>query len=169
MKRRKGKEKGKRKKGKGKKGKGKREKGKEKDDPKGPEEHSLAINRYKIPNGGQKRILLGGLKERKTRKACQKAMMVFRRVVFALTSPTKVQARTFTETKAEEKVKKEKAKKEPFLNPDCQPQKHPMKKDMAAPGNQTTGLPVIGLAIPGLQMLGGSVQRLILHGWWQLR
>ena len=38
-----------------------------------------------------------------------------------------------------------------------------MKKDMAAPGNQTIGLPVIGLTISGLQMLGGSVQRLSIE------
>ena len=36
-----------------------------KDDPKGPEGHSLAMNRYKIPNGGQKRTLLGGLRKEK--------------------------------------------------------------------------------------------------------
>ena len=35
-----------------------------------------------------------------------------------------------------------------------------MKKDMARSGNQTIGLPVTGLMILGLQMLGGSVQRL---------
>ena len=92
--------------------------------------------------------------------------MVFRRVVFALTSPTMVQARIFPKTKAAERIKKEKARKEPFLNPDCQ--LHPMKKDMAAPGNQTVGFPVIGLTIPGHHMLGGSAQRLMLHGWWQL-
>ena len=127
---------------------------KAKDDPKGPEENYLAMNRYKIPNGGQKRILLGGPKER---KACQKAMMVFRRVVFALASP--VQARTFTKTKARERTKKEKARKEPFLNPDFQPLKHTVKKDMAMPWNRT---------IPGLQMLGRSAQRFVLRGWWQL-
>ena len=92
--------------------------------------------------------------------------MVFRRVVFALTSPTEVQARIFTKTKVEERTNEEKARKELFFNPDFQPQKHPTKKDMAAPGNQTIGLPAIGLTIPGLQMLGGSAQRLILHGWW---
>ena len=59
--------------------------------------------------------------------------------------PDKVQARIFSKTKTEERIKKEKAKKEPLFNPDCQPQKHPMKKDMAAPGNQTIGLRVIGL------------------------
>ena len=91
------------------------------------------------------------------------------RVVFALASPTKVQARTFHKTKADERIKKEKAKKEPILIPDPQPQKHPMKKDMARPGIQTIGLPVIGLTVPGPQMLGGSAQRRMLHGWWQNR
>ena len=63
--------------------------------------------------------------------------------------------------------KKEKARNVLFLNPDCQPRKHPMKKGMAAPGKQTIGLPVTGLMIPRLQMLGGSAQRLTRHGWWQ--
>ena len=58
--------------------------------------------------------------------------------------------------------------KEPYLNRDSQPQKHPVTKDVVMPGNQTIGLPVIGLMIPGLQILGGSVQSFILHGCWQL-
>ena len=119
-----------------------REKEKAKDDPKVPEEHSLKMNRYKIPSEWSEEAFASCPKERKARKACQKATMVYRRVVFALTSPTKVQARTFPKTKAEERIKKENAKKEPFLNPDCQPQKNPMKKDKAAPRNQTIGLPV---------------------------
>ena len=95
--------------------------------------------------------------------------MVFRRVVFALTNRTKVQARTFTKTKAEERTKKEKARKERFFSiRTFQPLKHPTKKDMAAPGNQTTGLPAIGLTSPGLQLLGGFARKLILHGRWQL-
>ena len=49
-------------------------------------------------------------------------------MVFALTSLEKVQARTFPKTKAEERTKKEKARKGPVLNPDSQPQKHSMKK-----------------------------------------
>ena len=81
--------------------------------------------------------------------------------------PDKGAGKDFPKQRQRERIEKEKAKKEPILNPDSQPQKHPMKKDMARPGNQTIGLPVIGLMIPGLQMLGGSVQRLILHGWWQ--
>ena len=119
-----------------------------------------AMNKRKILNGGKK-TQFGG-------RACQKGNDGFHmRVVFALTNWTKVQARTFTKTKAEERIKKEKAKKEPILNPNSQPPKHLMKKDMARPGNQTIGLPVTGLTTPGLQMLGGSAQGLILHGWWQ--
>ena len=99
----------------------KREKEKARNDPKGPEEHSLAMNRYKIPNGGQKRTLPGGPKERKARndKWCRQGS----------SSPKK--------PKAEERITKEEAKKAPFLNPDCRPQKDPMKKDTAAPGNWT--------------------------------
>ena len=63
----------------------------------------------------------------------------------------------------DQKVKK--AKKEFSFHPDSQPQKHPTKKDMARPGN----LPVTGPMIPGLRMLGGSAQKLILDGWWQHR
>ena len=102
-------------------------------------------------NGGQKRTLLGGPKERKARKAGQKAMMVFRRAVFAPYQPDKGAHKDFSPKKEEKMIKKEKAKKELFLNPDCQPQKHLMEREKAPPGNQTVGLPVIGLTIPGLQ------------------
>ena len=91
------------------------------------------MNKDKILNGGQKRTLLGGPEDRKARKACQKAMMAFRRVVFSLTSPTKAQARIIPRTKARERTKKEKGRKEHILNPDLQPLKHLLKKDMAVP------------------------------------
>ena len=39
-----------------------------------------------------------------------------------------------------------------------------MKKDMAMPGNQTTGLPAFGLTSPQPQLLGGLARELILHG-----
>ena len=94
--------------------------------------------------------------------------MAFRRVGFALTSQKKAQARIIPRTLARERTKEEKARKELILNPDFQLLVLPMKKDMAAPGNQTIGLPAIGLTIPGLQMLGSSVQSLILHGREQL-
>ena len=97
-----------------------KERGREKarDDPKALEEHSLVMSKRKILNGGKKSTEFGGPNERKATKACQKAMMASVRVVFALTRPTKVQARTFTKTKAEERIKEEKARKEPVLNLD---------------------------------------------------
>ena len=64
-------------------------------------------------------------------------MMAFGRVVFALTSQIKAQARIIPRTKARERTKKEKVKKEPILNPYFHPLKHPMMKDMAMPGNRT--------------------------------
>ena len=85
----------------------KSEKEKAKDDPKGPEEHSLVMSNRKIPNGGKKRTQFGGPKERKARRACQKAMMASKRVVFALTSPTKEAGKDFPKTKAEERIEKE--------------------------------------------------------------
>ena len=90
-------------------------------------------------------------KERKARKACQKAMMSSEGWFSPLPTRQRCRQGFSPKTKAEEKIKKEKAKKERLPNLDCQPQKHPMK---------TIGLPIIGLPIPGL--------RLILHGWWQL-
>ena len=89
--------------------------------------------------------------------------MALRRVVFALASQIKAQARIIPRTKARERTKKEKARKELILNPDFQPLKHPIKKDIR-PGNRTIGLPVIGLTSPGLQLLGFA-RKLILHGW----
>ena len=54
-----------------------------------------------------------------------------------------------------------------ILNLEYQPLKHPVKKDMAMPGNQTIGLPAMGLTIPQLQLLGGLARELMLHGWHQ--
>ena len=109
-------------------------------DSKGPEEHSSVKNEHRILNGGQNKTFLGGPEERKARKACRMAMMAFRRVVFALTSQLKAQARIVSRTKARESSKKEKARKSLILNREFQPQKHLKKKDIAMPGNQTTGL-----------------------------
>ena len=144
----------------------KKARGKVKADPKGPEEHPLAKKKHKILNGGQKRTLLGGLKDRRARKACQKAMMAFSRVVFALTSQIKAQARMIPRTTAKERTKKGKARKELILNLDCQPLKNPIRKNMAMPGNRTTGLPAVGLTNPGIQLRCGFARKLILHGWW---
>ena len=70
----------------------------------------MAKNKHKILNGGQQMTFLGGPEERKARKACRMAMMAFRRVVFALTSQLKAQARIVSRTKARGKFQKGKGK-----------------------------------------------------------
>ena len=92
--------------------------------------------------------------------------MAFRKVVFAPTNQKKVQAMNNTTcSKAEARIRKEKTRKVPILNQNFQPRKHPVKKDMAIPGNQTNGVPVY-LIIPQPQLLDG-VARDIVHGWQQ--
>ena len=54
-----------------------------KENPKEAEEVSLHKNKHQILKCGQKRTLLGETKDAKARKACQKAMMAFTRVVFS--------------------------------------------------------------------------------------
>ena len=68
-------------------------------------------------------------------------------------------------TEAEERTKKERAGNVLIPNLEYQPLKHPVKKDMAMPGNQMTGLPAMGLTIPRPQLPGGLARRLTLHGW----
>ena len=58
----------------------------------------MAKNKHKILNYGQKKTLLGGPKEGKVRRAGQRAIMAFRRVVIVHTSRTKVHARISTKT-----------------------------------------------------------------------
>ena len=70
-------------------------------------------------------------------------------------------------TKAEARTKKGRVRKVLFLNLDSQLRKHPVKKDMAMPGNGTIGLLAIGLTIPQRQLLAGLARELILHGWHQ--
>ena len=57
--------------------------------------------------------------------------MASRRVVFALTSQIKAQARIIPRTETKERTIKEKARKELIPNLDFQPRKHPLEKDMA--------------------------------------
>ena len=66
-------------------------------------------------------------KERQERLV-NKAMMVFRRVVFALTSPTKVQARIFP-NQGRGKDQKGKGKEGTFPQSGLQPQKHPPNEE----------------------------------------
>ena len=118
---------------------------------------SLAMNRHTIQNGSQKRMTSkGGLSKAMTSK----------KVVFARTSPPKVQEKPVLKTKTEQRFKKEKPKKELVLNRDSQPPKNSMKKYVARP-SQTIRLPVTGLMILGPQMLGCFAKKFTLHGLWQ--
>ena len=138
--------------------------------PKGPEEHSLAKNEHKILNGGQKRTLLGGPKERKARRACQKAILASRRVVLRPYQPDKGRRQGLSPNHGQRKGPKRKRQGMDLSSITILiPRETPMKKVVARPGNHTLGLPVIGLMTPGRQMLGGSAQGLVLDGWWQLR
>ena len=87
--------------------------------------------------------------------------MLSERWVFALANQRKAQARISSSMKAEE------AREALILNLDFQPRKHPVKKDFAMPGSQTTGLPAIGLASLQPQLLRGLARELILYGWRQ--
>ena len=74
--------------------------------------------------------------------------------------------KAFFRTKAREKTKKENAMTVFIPDPDSQPLKHPMRKDMAMSGNRMSGLPAIGLTILGLQLLDGLARQLRLRAWW---
>ena len=64
-------------------------------DSKGPKEHSLVENKHRILSGGQMKNLLGGPKERKARKAFQKAMSAFRKLGFRTHQPEKGAGKDF--------------------------------------------------------------------------
>ena len=53
----------------------------------------------------------------------------------------KLQVMSTLRTKEEARIRKEKVKKVPILNLDFQPRKHPVKKGIVMPGNQTIGSP----------------------------
>ena len=146
-----------------------REKEKAKDDPKGPEQHSLVMNKCKILNGGKKKTQFGGPKERKARRACQKAMMGSFKGGFRPYQSDKGASKDFHQNKGRGKDQKGKGKEGIYPQSGFSASETPNEEGYGRPGNQTTGLPVIGLTIPGLRMLGGSAQGVKFHGWWQPR
>ena len=107
----------------------------------GREEHSLVKIKHRTRSGGQKKIVLGGSKENEARKGFSKGNGGFQEGGFRTYQPERVQAMISTRTKAEARTKKERARKVLICNLDFQPRKHPVKKDMAIPGNQTIGIP----------------------------
>ena len=84
------------------------------------------------------------------------------RLFFVLTRQTRVQAMILNCTKAEARIKKERARKVLILNLDFMPLKRPVKKNMAILGNQTIGIPAL-LKIPLIRLLHGMA-RDFLHG-----
>ena len=67
-------------------------------------------NKHRTLNGGQKKTLLGGPKEKEARKVFRKAMKPSRNVVLALANQKRVHERISTRTKAEARKKKERGK-----------------------------------------------------------
>ena len=72
----------------------------------------MAKNKHKILECGQKRVLLGGPKDAKARKACQKPMLAFRSVVFRPHQPDKGAGKDYIQNKRKGKSQKGKGKKE---------------------------------------------------------
>ena len=130
-------------------------------DPKEKEEHSLVKNKRRILNGSQKKLVLGGPKEEEARRVHREVKNV--KVVFTL-KQKRVQAGISTRTKAEARTEKERAKKVLILNLDFQLRKHPVKKEIVSPGNQTIGIPA---SLTILVRPLNDMVRNILHGWHQ--
>ena len=101
----------------------------------------------------------------KGKKGLSKGNDGFQKCGFRPYQPDKGAGKDCTQNKGKGKDQKGKAREELIRNPDFQPLKHPMKKDMVMPGNRTTGLPAISMTRPGLQLLGGFSRNIILHGW----
>ena len=72
-----------------------------------------------------------------------------------LTNQKRVQAMISNRTKEEAKTIKVRVRNVLILILDFRPLDHQVKKDMAMLGNQTIGLPAIGLTIPQSQLRGG--------------
>ena len=77
----------------------------------------MVMNRCKIPNGGQKRTSVGGPKERMAGKGLSKGNDGFQKGGVRLYQPDKGAGKDFHQNKGRGKGQKEKAKKEPILNP----------------------------------------------------
>ena len=126
-----------------------------KEDPKRPEEHSFAMNKHKIQKVVRRgRCLVDQRNERQERLV--KSNDDFQNCGFRPCQADKGAGKDYTQNKG----KDQKGKEELILNPDQQLLKHSMKKC----GNRTIGLPAISLTRLGLQLLGGFVRKLTLHG-----
>ena len=113
----------------------------------------MVKNKHRILNCSLK-IVLGGPKEEEARRVLRKVKKRLSESVFRTYQPEKSAGSDFNPHQGRGKDRKGKGKEGAHLNLDFQPRKTPVKQDMAMPGDQTIGLPAIGLTIPQVQLLG---------------
>ena len=115
-----------------------KEKVKAKVDSKELVKQTLAKNKHRTLNGGQKKIVIGGPRVKKARKFLRKVRTTFLKVNSVPIIQKRVQImNNTTRTQEEAKIRKEKARKVLVLNQDFQNQKHQVKKDLVISGNLT--------------------------------
>ena len=83
-------------------------------DLKEPEEHSLVKNKHRTLNGGHKKVVLGGPKEREARKVFRMVMKAFRKVGFRTYQPEKGASNDFNPHKGRGKDQKGKGKESAY-------------------------------------------------------
>ena len=129
-------------------------------DSKDKEEHSLVRNKHRILNDSQTKMVLGGLKEEVARRVHRRVIIASLKVVVGLPTQKRVQAVISARTKAEERNGKEKRKKVLILNLVSQPRKHPVKRRIVSPGNQTIGMMVLMVHLLYVVQLHGMARDL---------
>ena len=106
----------------------------------------------KILNMCRRRLFLVVQKREKQERLVKVQGWLSEALFSPIPSQIKAQARVTSRTKAEERTIKDKARKALILNLYFQLLKHPLKNNMAMPGNQRTCMQGIGLTSPGPQL-----------------
>ena len=107
---------------------------KAREESKEKEEYSLVENKHRILNGSLEKMVLGGPKEEEARGVHRKVKIASLKMASHLPYQKRMQAKISTRTKAEERNKKERARKVLILTVVFPPRKHPMKKIITNPG-----------------------------------
>ena len=119
-------------------------------------------NKHRILEGSRKKIVLGSSKEEEARRVHRKVKNASLKVDFRTCQSEQIASSDYNPHKAEARTEKERAKKVLILNLAFQPRKHPLKKEIASPRNQTIGIPA---SLTDLVLLRNGTAREILHGW----
>ena len=106
-------------------------------------------------------------KGKRGKKGFSKGNEGFQKGGFRSYQPEKGASNDFNPHKGREKDQKGKGKEGAYPQSGLSVSETPSEKDMAMPGNQTTGLAAICLTSPQAQLLGGLARELIQHGWRQ--